>query len=202
MAAAAQVNFDNLPPGVAPPNWTRAHAVGGTVHMQVNRDPTAPSGRNVVGQRASGPRSAGFPLLYDKVVCRDGEVSVKFKIAPSRTDQTAGVVFRYQDPGNYYLLNFSVDQKSIHLVRMVNGQEESLALAGRDRGAGFHHDLRANQWYVAKVIFRGPRLQVLFGNRRLFEVQDSLLQGSGKAGVWTKGETDASFDDFRIDKKS
>ena len=202
MAAAAQVNFDNLPPGVAPPNWTRAQAVGGPVHMQVSRDPTAPSGRNVVDQRASGPHSAGFPLLYDKVVCRDGEVSVKFRIAPSRTDQSAGVIFRYQDPGNYYLLNFSVDQKLIHLVRMVNGQEESLALAGRDRGAGFHHDLRANQWYVAKVIFRGPRLQVLFGNRRLFEVQDSRLQAAGKAGVWTKGETEAFFDDFRIDKKS
>jgi plasmid rolling circle replication initiator protein Rep len=55
---------------------------------------------------------------------------------------------------------------------------------------------------VAKVIFRGPHLRILFGNRKLFEVQDAKLLNAGKTGVWTSGQTQASFDDFRIDRKS
>ena len=197
LAAVAQVNFDNLPAGAVPPNWTRVETASGAARLQVHRDPTAPSRPNVFEESASGPHEAGFPLLYDKVVCNDGDLSVKFRISPGRADQTAGIVFRYRDPLNYYLLNFSVDQKSIGLVRVTNGRFEPLRAHG-----GEPHDLRAGQWYVAKLVFRGTKVRVLFGNRQLFEVQDSRLQGSGKTGVWTQGQTKASFDDFRIDRKS
>jgi hypothetical protein len=199
--ALAQVNFDNLPAGTVPPNWTRVETHAGMARLQVHRDPSAPSRPNVFAESGSGPHDAGFPLLYDKVVCRDGDLSVKFRISPGRPDQTAGIVFRYQDARNYYLLNFSVDHKSIGLMRVNNGLSEALPARGQHDPKGFSHDLRAGQWYVAKVVFRGTKVRVLFGNRQLFEVQDSRLQGSGKTGVWTRGQTEASFDDFRIDRK-
>lgn len=197
-AALAQINFDNLPPGTAPPHWT---PVQPGERLWVERDPTAPSRPNVFDQSSSGPHQAVFPLLYDSVVCRDGDLSVKFKIAGGRSDQTAGIVFRYQDQNNYYLLNFSVDHQRIRLVRVMNGQTETVRATGQVDTEGFSHDLRAGQWYVTKVIFRGPHLRILFGNRKLFEVHDARLQSAGKTGVWTRGQTQASFDDFRIDGK-
>jgi hypothetical protein len=199
VTALAQINFDNLPPGTMPPHWTPAQP---GEKLWVQRDPTAPSRPNVFDQSSSGSHQAVFPLLYDAVICRDGDLSVKFKIAGGRAEQTAGIVFRYQDQNNYYLLNFSVDHKKIRLIRVMNGQLETVRAVGQVDAEGLPHDLKAGQWYVAKVIFRGPHLRILFGNRKLFEVQDAKLLNAGKTGVWTSGQTQASFDDFRIDRKS
>jgi hypothetical protein len=148
--------------------------------------------------------SSEFPLaIFDKVVCRDGDLSVKFKIAANaRRVKTAGIVWRYQDPQNYYLLNFSVDERNIGLFRVQNGQLHPLkVLHGRPGDTGVSHDLRTEQWYVAKVIFRGNSFHVLFGNRELFDALDDSLPAAGKTGLWTRGGTVASFDDFRIDRK-
>jgi hypothetical protein len=45
-------------------------------------------------------------------------------------------------------------------------------------------------------------MKVLFGNRQLFEAVYDSLPTPGKTGIWTRGATEASFDDFRIDKKA
>ena len=198
------VNFDGLEPGVLPPNWSFTSAHGGVPsHWEVRPDPTAPSRGNVLEQK-SGTAPADSPVaIFDKVICRDGELSVKFKIEAGRPAHAAGIVWRYQDPDNYYLLHFSADQKSIALFRIHNGKTEPVRMARSDGGrTAISHDVRAGQWYVAKVIFRGPHIRVLFGNRRLFDAEDSSIGGAGKTGVWTKGRTMASFDDFRIDRKS
>jgi hypothetical protein len=158
----------------------------------------------VLAQVSGAAGDSEFPLaIFDKVVCRDGDLSVKFKIASGpRRIKTAGVVWRYQDPRNYYLLHFSVDERNIVLFRMENGQARAIPITGARQGEfGVSHDLKAGQWYIARVVFRGSNIRVLFGNRQLFQATDDSLAAPGKAGVWTRGGTIASFDDFRIDKK-
>ena len=201
----ATVNFDNLKPGTLPPFWTATET--GSVERalwEVRRDSTAPSRPNVFAQVSGAAGNAEFPLaIFDKVICRDGDLSVKFKIAAgARRPKTAGIVWRYQDTKNYYLLRFSVDERNIVLFRMRNGQLRPIpVLRGRPGVIGVSHDLRADQWYVVKVIFRGNNVRVLFGNRELFNAADDSLAVPGKTGLWTQGGTITSFDDFRIDRK-
>jgi hypothetical protein len=201
----ATINFDNLKPTSFPPYWTAATTrPQGPALWEVRRDSTAPSRPNVFAQIASLSNNSEYALaVFDKVVCRDGDLSVKFKIdANPRRIKTAGIVWRYQDPRNYYLLHFSVDEKNIVLFRVENGQAHPIPLPGGKPGAfGVSHDLQAGQWYVAKVIFRGDSIRVLFGNRQLFDAVDDSLNTPGKTGLWTRGGTEASFDDFRIDRK-
>jgi hypothetical protein len=202
---SATVNFDNLKPGAFPPFWTPA-ATGPTQssRWEVQRDGSAPSRPNVFAQESGVAGNSEFPLaIFDKVICRDGDLSVKFKIAANaRRVKTAGIVWRYQDPRNYYLLNFSVDERNIALFRVQNGQLHPIpVLHGRPGDIGVSHDLRTGQWYVAKVIFRGNSFHVFFGNRQLFDALDDSLPSAGKTGLWTRGGTVASFDDFRIDRK-
>jgi hypothetical protein len=171
---------------------------------EIRLDSTAPSRPNVLAQVSGAAVDSEFPLaIFDKVICRDGDLSVKFKIASGpRRVKTAGIVWRYQDPRNYYLLHFSVDEKNIVLFRVENGQTHAIPVSGARPGTfGIAHDLKAGQWYVAKVIFRGTGIRVFFGNRQLFQATDDTLDVPGKTGVWTRGGTIASFDDFRIDKK-
>jgi hypothetical protein len=199
------VNFDAVKPGVTPPNWSFAATRDGQhPRWEVRYDPSAPSRGNVLQQIAGTPRENEFPVaVFDKVVCLDGDLSVKFKIAAGSRNRTAGIVWRYQDPDNYYLLRFSADQKNIAIYRIQNGESRAVPIEGGKAGvAGVAHDLQAGQWYVAKVMFRGPRIRVLFGNRRLFDAVDAVVGPPGKTGVWTRGRTSAAFDDFRVDKRS
>jgi hypothetical protein len=202
---ADNVNFDTLKPGAAPPNWSFTSTRGGEqARWEIRHDPTAPSRGNVLEQVSGTPGQYDFPVaIFDKVVCKDGDLSVKFKIDGGSGVRTAGIVWRYQDRNNYYLLHFSADQKNIVLYRVRDGRPQAIPVIGAKPGTvGVPHDIRTGQWYVAKVVFRGARVRVLFGNRRLFDVDDSAMLMAGKTGVWTKGRTTASFDDFRIDKKN
>ncbi|HEX4276984.1 MAG TPA: hypothetical protein VHZ74_16620 [Bryobacteraceae bacterium] len=199
------INFDNQKPGARPAYWGQtATRPAERPHWEIRLDSTAPSRPNVLSQVSPAANDSEFPLaVFDKVICRDGDLSVKFKIAdgPGKI-KTAGIVWRYQDQRNYYLLHFSVDEKNIVLFRVQNGQTHAIPVAGGQPGAfGVKHDLRTGQWYVAKVVFRGNNFRVLFGNRQLFQATDDTLDAPGKTGVWTRGGTIASFDDFRIDKK-
>ena len=191
------VNFDNQKPGNPPANWTiTTTRATQTPAWEVRQDATAPSRPNVFEQLSTTGGEPDFSLaIFDKAICRDGDLSVKFKIADGqRRIKAAGMVWRYQDQRNYYLLRFSVDEKNVGLFRVQDGRMRTIPMV-------VPHDLRTGQWYVAKVIFRGPNFRVFVGNRQLFDATDDSPGTPGKTGLWTRAGTVASFDDFRIDKK-
>ncbi|MES1262289.1 MAG: hypothetical protein ABUS49_11185, partial [Acidobacteriota bacterium] len=159
------VNFDALKLGIAPPHWTFVSAIGAPRgRWEVRYDPSAPSRGNVLERVGGATRESESPVaVFDKVVCTDGELSVKFKIDARGHGRSAGVVWRYQDPANYYLLHFSADEKNIGLFRVKNGHAEALPVVPEDPRtatpgtAGLSHDIRFGQWYLAKVVFRGNK---------------------------------------------
>jgi len=192
------VNFDNEKPGGFPAGWTA------TQRWQIRLDNSAPSRPAVFARipAAGEPRSA--LAIFDKVTCRDGDLSVKFKFTGGkRRAGTAGLVWRYQDRQNYYLLQFSADEDNVALFHVQNGQPRPIPVLGGKPGAvGLEHDVRDGQWYVVKVVFRGSRIRVFFGNRQFFDAVDDSIAVPGKTGLWTSAGTAISFDDFQIDKKA
>jgi hypothetical protein len=202
---ADNVNFDAVTPGSPPPNWLFVSRPANPVRWEVRHDPNAPSRGNVLEKVSPGAADSDNPIaVFDREPCQDGDLSVKFRIDGGSRSKTAGIVWRYQDAGNYYLLHFSADQHNIVLLRVQNGKFIPIPPLGvkPGPGPGVPHEIVPGQWYVAKVLFRGKQIRVLFGNRRLFEAEDSAITASGRTGLWTRGRTLASFDDFRIDKKS
>lgn len=196
---AENVNYDNVRQGQLPPGWSAPASRQWGVHS----DKTAPSRPNVL-QGASGAVETDPPLaLFDQVICLDGDLSVKFRIAAGQPGNAAGLVWRYSGPGNYYLLTLNGDARNIVLQRVRDGVPHVIPpVGGKPAGAGVAEDIRAGQWHLVKVAFRGPKIQVFFGNRSLFTAQDSGLAAPGKTGLWAKGPGGAAFDDFRIDKKN
>ncbi len=202
--AAENVNFDHDPAGRLPRYWsaTQTHP-GPAAEWLVRRDPAAPSKPNVLSQVSDGGARYEFNLaIFERVFCRDGDLSVKFRIHPGHGARTAGLVLRYHDPDNYYLLHFSADQHNVMLFHVEGGKAEPIQASHSKPGTyGVDHDIRPGVWYLGKIVFRGKRFRVMLGNRQLFEAQDDAAPVGGKTGVWTKGSTVASFDDFRIDPK-
>jgi hypothetical protein len=189
------VNFDGSKPGTTPPYWSLS-ATRATVppRWEVIRDPRAPTRQNALAQVS--PSGSDSQYIYDRAVCADGDLSVKFRITGGKQSRTAGIVWRYQDENNYYLLDFSADQNRIALYRVQDGQIRSTPVAA------VKHEIRLNQWYVAKVTFQGSKVRVSFGNRRIFDAVDTGIQAQGKTGLWTKAGTMAEFDDYRVARKA
>src|SRR6185312_16132676 len=188
---AASSDYDAVRQGQLPPGWS---AVSGR-KWEVRADKTAPSHPNVLLSPAVSAAEGEPPIaLFDKVVCKDGDLSVKFRIDGShRGDAEVGVIWRYQDAGNFYLLSLN-DEGDVVLHRVRNGVSEVISSGGRE-------DIRPGQWHLVKVTFRGPKIWIFFGNRSLFTADDSGLSAPGRTGVWAKGAHVAAFDDFRVDKK-
>lgn len=199
-----RVDFDKAWAGGMPPFWAAAEThAGPPPRWEIVVDKTAPSRKNVFAQVSPSGRENEFALaVFDKVICRDGDLSVKFKITGGRDAKTAGIVWRYQDPNNYYVLEFSADQHRMSFIRVQNGESKTIPItSGKALVQSLAHDMTAGQWYVARVSFRGEKIRVSFGNRLLFEASDASLSREGKTGLWTRAGTQAQFDDFRIDKK-
>src|SRR5579862_7134803 len=106
------VNFDTVRPGAIPPDWSFTSTRGGDrARWEIRSDPTAPSRGNVLEQVSGTSGKFDFPVaIFDKVFCLDVDLGVKFKIDGGRAVKTAGLIWRYQDRNNYYLMHFSADE--------------------------------------------------------------------------------------------
>jgi hypothetical protein len=194
------VNFDSAKPGSVPAGWTIAPSADAAPRWEILKDPSAPSPPYVFAQISKYAAGDNCPLaILNKMNVKDGDLSVKVKPVTGRHERAGGLVFRYRDPENYYLLRANALENSIVLYKVEDGKRTPLSSRGAPPASfGVTHPVPFNQWSVLKVQFRGPLFSVYFNHRRLFEVLDSTFPQSGKVGLWTKADGITYFDDFRI----
>ncbi len=202
--AAEIVNFDSAQPGAVPSGWTVAMThKGGAPKWEVLKDDTAPSKPNVLAQTSNDPTDGRFPLaILDKSNFKDGELSVKTKAISGRGDQGAGLVWRYQNPDNYYLVRSNALENNVVLYKVQNGRRSSIAPKGKPAGTyGVNHKVPPKAWNTLRVTVSGSLFTVYFNGEKLYDVEDSTFGNAGKAGLWTKADSVIYFDDFEISPK-
>lgn len=203
------IDFEAVAPGRLPSDWSSAATStgwftaitgkGAPPQWEVLSDVTAPSGARVLAQVSDDRTSGRFPLaIYGRADLVNGKVQVKFKPISGSVDQAAGLVWRYQDENNYYIVRANALEDNVVLYRVEDGKRTSLAPVGRKGDYGVKHTVPANAWSMLTVAFTGSRFTVSFDGAKLFEVEDSTLPGSGKVGVWTKADSVTYFDDFEV----
>lgn len=204
IGAAETYNFDSAQPGSLPPGWTVAMThTGGAPKWEVLNDPTAPSKPNVFAQTSSDPTDGRFPLaIVDKANFLNGELSVRCKAISGKGDQGAGLVWRYRDPNNYYIVRANALEDNVVLYKVQNGRRTSLAPKRTPAGTyGVNHKVPTKTWNTLRVTFNGPLFSVFFNGEKLFDVEDSTFRDSGKVGLWTKADSVIYFDDFDVIQK-
>jgi len=198
------INFDSAAVGSVPPGWTVAmtHA-GGAPQWEVLKDDTAPSKPNVLAQTSTDRSGGRFPLaIYEKAKFADGALTVKFKPVSGSVDRAAGLVWRYRDPDNYYLVRANALENNVVLYKVVNGKRISLAPKGTPPNTyGVKHPVPSGVWSTLGVCFQGNLFTVSFNGQKLFEVEDSTFTEAGKVGLWTKADSVTYFDDFHVVRK-
>jgi hypothetical protein len=203
-AWAQVVGFDAATAGAGPPDWTVAMThEGGPPRWEVVRDPSAPSKPNVFAQLSTDRTSGRFPLaIYEKMELLNGTVAVRFKTVSGERDQAAGLVWRYQNPDNYYIVRANALEDNVVLYKVEGGKRISLAPKGTpSRSYGVRHHVPNGTWCTLTVSFHGPRFEVFFDGGKIMEVEDATFTTAGKTGLWTKADSVIYFDDFRIEKK-
>jgi len=202
--SAETVNFDNATPGAVPSGWTVAMThKGGAPKWEVIKDDSAPSKPNVFGQTSKDATGGRFPLaVYDKTSVKDGTLSVKFKAISGGADQAAGLVWRYKDPDNYYIVRANALEDNVVLYKVENAQRIALAPKGTpSKTYGVKHRVPKLTWCTLAVAFQGGLFTVSFNGEKLFDVEDSTFAGAGKVGLWTKADSVTYFDDFQVEGK-
>jgi hypothetical protein len=156
-------------------------------------------GNKVLAQTNADSTRARFPVaVVTDVTAADVDVSVRFKPIAGRVDQAAGLVWRYQDEDNYYIVRANALEDNVVLYKVQRGRRTDLAVKGAGRTYGKPAEVPTNAWSTLRVVAAGPRFEVYFNGNKLYEVEDATFATAGRAGVWTKADSVTQFDDLTI----
>jgi hypothetical protein len=201
LAAPRQiVTFDSGPSGGLPPGWTVVTTQRPAEPVwEIRKDQSAPTPPYVLTPVPVTHDINRFPLaVLDTLAMRDGEISVRMKPIAGRTEQAAGLVWRYRDPRNFYLARANVLGNDVAVFKVVDGHYYPITPRGSAPGSrGVHRIIQRNAWSLFKVAVRGQRIAVYMNHRRILEADDATFNVPGKVGLWTRGDTVVYFDDFR-----
>jgi hypothetical protein len=159
----------------------------------------ADGSNKVLAQTDPDSTRARFPLaVLSEVAAADVDVSVRFKPISGRVDQAAGLVWRYQDQNNYYIVRANALEDNVVLYKVENGERTDLPLKGQGRTYGKKSEVPTGQWSTLRVVANGPVFDVYFNGTKLYEVEDTTFSKPGKVGLWTKADSVTQFDDLSV----
>ena len=115
-----------------------------------------PSPPYVLAQLSQDRTAGRFPLaIWSGTSIRNGEVSVAFKTVSGAIDQAAGIVWRYQDPNNYYIVRANALENNIVLYKVEKGVRLSIAPKGiPSRSYGVKREVPKGQWNTLRITFQ------------------------------------------------
>jgi hypothetical protein len=163
-------------------------------------DSTAPSRSNVLAQINRDKTRYRFPLcIYDKVIASDVDISVRFKPVTGKIDQAAGLVWRYQNKDNYYVVRANALEDNVNMYKVENGIRSIIDPVESDFfESGNDAPVPTGSWGSLRCIVTGNRFRVYINGKHLFDVEDNTFTEAGKTGLWTKADSYTRFDNLKI----
>lgn len=196
------VDFEDATVSALPSRFSTAlTGGGGPGTWEIQEDASSPAGPKVLLQTSRDETSKRYPLcVYDPFSARDADLSVGFKPISGEVDQAAGLVFRYRDPGNYYIVRANALEGNVVLYKVEDGKRSDLKPVEAGLLAyGKKAPVPSQTWSTLRVVVRGSRFSVHLNGRQLFDVEDATFPEAGRVGLWTKADSVTAFDELRIE---
>ena len=196
------LDFEDAVVGALPSGFSTAlTGGGGAVAWVIREDASSPAGPKVLVQTSRDETRKRFPVcVYEAVSARDVDLSVRFQTISGVVDQAAGLVFRYRDPANYYVVRANALEGNVVLYKMERGERSDLKPVDTGLLAyGKKAPVRAGAWQQLRVEVRGDLFRVSLDGTHLFDVRDATFAGPGRVGVWTKADSVTAFDELQIE---
>jgi len=145
----------------------------------------------VLAQTSQDLTDERFPLfVYEDDIFRNFTFSTRFKIVSGVNEQMAGIVFRYQNPTNFYVVRASVLGRNVRFYKVVNGV--------RTDPIGPQVELTAGTWHTLSVQCEGTQITFSLDGKQLTPPLNDNSFAEGKIGFWTKSDAVSYFTDAVI----
>lgn len=159
----------------------------------------AMDGTNKVLYQTAKRRGSQFnKAVAEKTAFRNGELSVRMKAIAGREDQGGGLMWRYRDADNYYIVRANPLEKNVVLYKVQEGKRTDLPLLGKGRTYGMDAPMAANRWHTLSITAQGDLFTVFLDGKQLYQVRDDTFPEAGKVGLWTKADAQTQFDNLIV----
>ena len=129
-------------------------------------------------------------LIYDSETFQDFKLTTRFKIVSGITEQMAGVVFRFQNESNCYVIRASALGHNVRFYKVVNGV--------RSDPVGPPMDVTAGAWHTLTVQCQGNQIIFWFDDKLVMPPLNDNTFAAGKIGFRTKSDAVSYFGDTTI----
>lgn len=205
--SGAELRFDFAaePEGTTPTNFQTVLAGGGLPPAWKIVGDDVPSGfmafnsklpmlehSTVLAQTSQDLTDEHYPMfIYRGDVFRDFKFSSRFKIVSGIAEQMAGLVFRFQNASNFYLVRISALGTNICFYKVVNGDIVSPVKLPLSVTPG--------TWHTLAVDCSGIYIDCqVDGQKALPTITDSSPP-DGRLGFWTKSDSVTHYADAVVD---
>ena len=192
--AGIVIPFDTEPAGGMPAGFTAAEtaSTGKAAAWRIVTDETAPSKPNVVtvADNANGPSTFSL-LVANQPVLADVDTSAKVCVTGGTDGNSAGLLWRYQDPNNYYVAAYNKSDNALDVWRVKDGKRKRIG-TGSVEGDG------SATWREVHVEMKGDKITAYLDGKKLVSERDFTFAEAGKVGFWVSGDTTALFDDLTV----
>lgn len=186
------VAFDRDAVGKPPSHFTFAvTGTGPEAHWEIQEDPFIPGHRHLLVQngRTEPGENVALAILNDRVF-QHGEIVVRFRVNGGEDDQSAGIVWRYQDPQNYYLVRASAKEDACSVYRVKKGKLKLL-----DTKSAI---ILPYTWHELRLIFVDKNFTAFVDGELTVGGKDSSDLKAGQIGLCTLSDSNIRFDSLRV----
>lgn len=202
--AEIHFNFSDIPEGSTPTNFTPVLVGGGQpgvwkivrAGMPSAFAPFAGQARavthhSVLAQTGQDMTDEHFPLLvFNGETFRNFKFTTRFKIVSGIAEQMAGVVFRYQNSSNYYVVRASALGKNVKFYKVVDGL--------RSVPIGPSINVTNDVWHTLAVQCDGTQISFWYDDRLVMPPLGDSSFSEGRLGFCTKSDAVAYFADAMV----
>jgi len=144
------------------------------------------AGGSVLAQTSQEGVNERYPMyIYDGEKFRNFRATTQFKLVGGVAEQMAGLVFRFQNASNFYVVRVSGLGKNIRFYKVVNGM--------RSDPIGPACDVAPGAWHRLSVQCDGTRITVWLDGRPVMPTLGDNTFAEGKLGFWTKSDAVSYF---------
>ena len=202
--AERHFDFGSTAPGSLPEGWKPEMAGAGApgawkvVEVEVPSvlqplSPQAPrlNRKAALSQTAASREDERFPMIIHTAErYGDFTFSARIRIEEGNLEQIAGLVFRYQDPRNFYVVRASALGNNVRFYKFVDGE--------RSAPIGPSIRFQKGVWFELSVRAEGNQIDVLVNGTNALPTLTDNSFNSGRIGFITKSDTIATFTDASI----
>jgi hypothetical protein len=184
-------NFNSYPVNTIPPNFAAFETDPTPGLWVIKTDDTAPVPPNVLAKLPGNNDTIQYHLqiIPDSPSSNFEEVTVKFKIVSGQEAEAAGLILRFVDNQHYFVL-------------MADAMNDRISLCKDEPGylvCNYEHltPISIGQWHTMSANVSPEGIGGYLDNQLLIRANNEAYQ-TGQVGLWTKGDTEAYFDDLEI----